>query len=92
MQADQSDLLIPSKVCSNPHCEHAGEPQPLDNFGRNDSVASGISYYCRSCASRSQSAWKKANPEKAKQWRRDYIERNKARNRAKREQLPNDSE
>ncbi len=85
MQADQNDPLIPTKVCSNPQCEHAGEPQPFDNFGRNDSVASGLSYYCRTCASRSQQAWKKAHPEQAKKWRREYIERNKARNKARRD-------
>ena len=85
MQADQNDPLIPTKVCSNPHCDHAGVAQTIDNFGRNDSVASGLSYYCRTCASRSQQAWKKANPEKAKQWRSAYIERNKARNKARRE-------
>lgn len=78
------DTLVPSKICSDPECAHAGEPQPLDNFGRNDSIASGISYYCRACTARRNLKWRKANPEKAKAARRAYIERNRARNRARR--------
>jgi len=86
MTSETCDTLVPSKKCSDSKCEHAGALQPLDNFGRNDSIASGVSYYCRSCATRRHLEWKKAHPEKAKEARRAYIERNKARNRARREQ------
>jgi hypothetical protein len=81
------DTLVPSKICSDPQCEFAGQPQPLDNFSRNDSIASGIAYYCRSCTTRRNLQWRRKNPEKAKALRRAYIERNKARNRARRGEL-----
>jgi len=73
------------KLCSNPTCDHAGIPQPFENFGRNDSVRSGHQYYCKRCATRIQAAWKKAHPEKTKTWRKAYVERNKERNRLRRE-------
>lgn len=76
--------LPTTKICSSKDCDHGGGQQPIDNFGRNDAAPDGHAYYCRKCASRTQATWKKAHPEKAKQWRKNYVERNKAKNRARR--------
>ena len=83
--------LPPTKVCPKSDCKHAGVPQPLANFGRYDAAPDGVAYHCRSCASAYQAKWKKEHPEKAKEWRRAYVERNKARNRARRAESTSES-
>jgi hypothetical protein len=73
-----------TKICSDRACEHAGEEQSRDSFGRNDAAPDGLAYYCKSCASRKAAAWKRDHPEKVAEWRRAYVARNKAKNAARR--------
>jgi hypothetical protein len=75
-----------TKVCSCRTCEHAGLPQALSAFGRNNSNPDGYAYYCRKCASRATAEWKKAHPERAKEWRTNYLKRNRERNLARQQQ------
>lgn len=49
-------------------------------FGRNCQTPDGLHYYCKTCAARRQRAWAKANADKVKQARADYLERIRAAN------------
>ncbi len=40
-----------TRTCSNPHCLHSGQPQPLDaaHFAPNSAYAGGFKTQCREC-------------------------------------------
>lgn len=42
------------RVCRDPKCEHAGEPQPLDNFQPHPKGPRGRMRVCRACFRRKQ--------------------------------------
>lgn len=71
--------MVDTKNCSNPECPNEN-PQPVGNFGVNNSAPSGRAYYCRTCAYLAQRKYKEAHPEQTRKWRRAYVERNKLRN------------
>jgi hypothetical protein len=78
-------MTVALKACTCITCETGKTPQPVGNFGVNNSTPSGLAHYCKKCASKAAAAWKKAHPERAKAWRTAYVERNKARNQARRD-------
>jgi len=75
------------KRCSCPDCEQGGRPQPLTNFGINNSSPDGYHWYCKACNNAKQKKWKEANADKVRAGRKSYNERMKKRNRASRKQL-----
>ena len=50
------------KVCNNPDCPFNGEPQPLDNFHRNERNRDGHREKCKVCANESSSRYYEPHP------------------------------
>lgn len=69
----------PSYRMSMKDCPDCG-PRPVAAFGRNSNNPDGLTTYCRACQNARQRAWKAANPDKVRRWRRRYIRRIKAQN------------
>jgi hypothetical protein len=51
-------------------CCACGETKPLDDFSRRTASKDGLQHRCRPCANERQSAWRAANPEKARAYAR----------------------
>lgn len=69
---------IPSKFCWG---DGVDQPQHLvakSEFPSDASREDGLSVYCRKCGAARQRAWKRANPEKVKAWKRKYRESKRA--------------
>lgn len=49
-----------SKICSDPLCKHKGEPQPEENFHKNNRNNNGLYHACKSCVSHKSSCTYKA--------------------------------
>ena len=64
-------------------CSSCGENLPLSAFGRNRQAPDGLHYYCKSCAASRQRRWAKANPDKVKAMRADYLQRIRALNQGR---------
>jgi hypothetical protein len=66
------------KIC--PHCQRS---RPRGEFGQNICNPDGLATYCRECSAEKQRLWKAANAEKVARWRKAYVRRIKAANRAR---------
>jgi hypothetical protein len=69
------------KICSCSTCASAGRPQSASKFGFNNTSPDGLHWYCKVCNNAKQREWKLANPDKVREWKRKYVERNKERNK-----------
>ena len=69
-----------------PDCSFRCGAKPVSEFGNDASTPDGLSTYCKDCRNSRQREWKKNNPSKVAQWRRNYIAANKKRNLKKRQQ------
>lgn len=69
-----------------PDCSFKNGPLPTSRFGKNSNNPDGLATYCKECNNRRQREWKKNNPNKVSQWRKDYIRRNKKRNQQKQQE------
>jgi hypothetical protein len=56
---------------------------PVSEFGKNSNNPDGLATYCRVHQNARQREWKAAHPEKVRHWRRQYIRRIKAANKAR---------
>jgi hypothetical protein len=56
-------------------CSYCRVERPVAEFGRNRQSVDGLHYYCRECAAARQREWAKANPEKVRAMRADYLKR-----------------
>jgi transposase-like protein len=57
------------------YCPRCTSDKPVAAFGRNRQSADGLHYYCKPCAAARQREWAKANPEKVRAMRADYLKR-----------------
>ena len=73
----------PRKAKSCPACFTRRGMLPLSAFGRNCNNPDGLATYCKECSAAKQRDWKAANADKVQKWRKAYIRRVKAKNRAR---------
>ena len=84
MPAAMNDM----KICSNPDCEHNGEPQPVSNFSRCKSRKDGFHHTCKDCVKKHYQMNKKeilkqhkeyheANKDEIHKHTKEYREKNK---------------
>lgn len=64
--------MIKTYFCKDCDCY-----RPEDAFASNIASKTGKSFYCKVHAAARQRAWKKANAEKVKAWKKDYVQRMK---------------
>jgi hypothetical protein len=55
------------------YCPDCRGPKPVSAFGRNRQSPDGLHYYCKQCAASRQRTWAKANPEKVRAMRENYL-------------------
>jgi len=65
-------------------CPGHQQHHPKEAFGRNSNTPDGLSTYCRVWSNKLVADWKKAHPEQARQQRKRYVQRVKAKNLQKR--------
>jgi hypothetical protein len=67
-------------------CSCCGKVFPIEEFGKNMQTPDGLSYYSKPCAIRKQREFREANPDLVKAARERYLNKLRARNRARIEQ------
>lgn len=64
------------------YCPDCRSSKPVVSFGRNRQSVDGLHYYCKACAASRQRGWAKANPDKVRTMRSNYLQRMYQRNEA----------
>lgn len=82
-QMDSASAYPAFKLCSDKACEDVSE-QPSSNFYFNNTTADGLAHYCKRCMKRRATEYRKAHPEKIREWHRNTVAKNRARNEARR--------
>ncbi len=68
-----------TRICSNPHCEWQGNPQPLneEHYQPDNRYSQGYRTECRRCQSNRAKQYNKQHPQKATVNKRKWVRKNK---------------